>query len=48
MNETERLLFYIAMELVEKLKEHGIEIDGFNSSIMCNLSRLGEIERGER
>lgn len=48
MNETERLLFYIAMELVEKLNEHGIEIDEFNSSIKSNLRKLGEIERGER
>ena len=48
MNETERLLFYIALELVEKLNEHGIEIDGFNFSIKSNLRKLREIERGER
>lgn len=48
MNETERFLFYIAMELVEKLNEHGIEIDEFNSSIKSNLRKLGEIERGKR
>lgn len=49
MNETERLLYYIVCELVDKLREHGIPMDGFETSIPINLRKLAEIEqKGER